>query len=128
IVSILSTLGECARVAPRNSLRREPNGQRRRTLAERRFADPRRRPRHRLHRGHQDRAQRRRSLTGPAPPAASRSLAMARYDTAVLNGTVVVPYVGALRCDVGIRAGRIAALVDSIAPSDADVVVDAPRP
>ena len=50
---------------------------------------------------------------------------MPRYDTAVLNGTVVVPYVGALRCDVGVRAGRIAALVDSIAPADADVVVDA---
>ena len=38
---------------------------------------------------------------------------------------MVVPYVGTLRCDVGIRAGRIAALVDSIAPADADVVVDA---
>ncbi len=50
---------------------------------------------------------------------------MLRYDTAVLNGTVVVPYVGAVRCDVGIRAGRIAALVDSIAPGDADAVVDA---
>src|SRR5437899_7429711 len=50
---------------------------------------------------------------------------MPRYDTAVLGGTVVVPYVGALRCDVGIRAGRVAALADSIAPADADVVVDA---
>ena len=27
---------------------------------------------------------------------------MPRYDTAVLNGTVVVPYVGTLRCDVGV--------------------------
>jgi dihydroorotase-like cyclic amidohydrolase len=50
---------------------------------------------------------------------------MARYDTAVLNGTVVVPYVGALRCDVGIRAGRIASLADAIEPADADAVVDA---
>ena len=50
---------------------------------------------------------------------------MPSYDTAVLNGTVVVPYVGALRCDIGIRAGRIAALTDSIASADADVVVDA---
>src|SRR5258705_7119632 len=50
---------------------------------------------------------------------------MPRYDTAVLDGTVVVPYVGALRCDVGIRAGRVAALAASIAPADADVVVDA---
>src|SRR5438445_34271 len=45
---------------------------------------------------------------------------MPRYDTAVLNGTVVVPHMGALRCDVGIRAGHIAALVDSIAPGDAE--------
>src|SRR3989449_10518182 len=50
---------------------------------------------------------------------------MPRYDTAVLNGTVVVPYVGALRCDVGVRDGRIAALVDSIAAGDAGAVVDA---
>jgi dihydropyrimidinase/allantoinase len=50
---------------------------------------------------------------------------MPRYDTAVLNGTVVVPYVGVLRCDVGIRDGRIAALVDSIAAGEADAVVDA---
>src|SRR5215468_4436403 len=99
------------------------NGQRRRTRAEHRFADPRRGPRHRFHRGHQNRPQRRRSLTGPAPPSASRSLAMARYDTAVLNGTVVVPYVGALRCDVGIHDGRIAALADAIEPAAADAVV-----
>ncbi len=52
---------------------------------------------------------------------------MPRYDTAVLNGTVVVPYVGALRCDVGVRDGRITAVVDSIATADADVVVDARR-
>jgi dihydropyrimidinase/allantoinase len=50
---------------------------------------------------------------------------MPRYDTAVLNGTVVIPYVGAARCDVGIRDGRIAALADSIAPADADTVIDA---
>jgi allantoinase len=50
---------------------------------------------------------------------------MPRYDTAVLNGTVVIPYVGAARCDVGIRAGRIAALADSIASADADTVIDA---
>jgi len=50
---------------------------------------------------------------------------MPRYDTAVLNGTVVIPYVGAVRCDVGVRDGRIAALADSIASGDAEVVVDA---
>jgi dihydroorotase-like cyclic amidohydrolase len=50
---------------------------------------------------------------------------MPRYDTAVLNGTVVIPYVGAVRCDIGVRDGRIAALAESIAPGDASVVVDA---
>ena len=50
---------------------------------------------------------------------------MPRYDSAVLNGTVVFPFVGAVRCDVGIRDGRIAALADSIASADADTVIDA---
>ncbi len=50
---------------------------------------------------------------------------MPRYDTAVLDGTVVFPSLGAVRCDVGIRDGRIAALTDSIASTDATVVVDA---
>ena len=50
---------------------------------------------------------------------------MPRYDTAVLNGTVVIPYVGVARCDVGIRDGRVAALADSIASADADTVIDA---
>jgi dihydroorotase-like cyclic amidohydrolase len=50
---------------------------------------------------------------------------MPRYDTAVLNGTVVFPYLGAVRCDVGIRDGRIVALTDSIASADATAVVDA---
>jgi hypothetical protein len=39
---------------------------------------------------------------------------MRRYDTAaVFNGTAVIPYVGTVRCDVGIRDGCIAALADS---------------
>lgn len=50
---------------------------------------------------------------------------MPRYDTAVVNGTAVISYVGAMRCDVGIRDGRIAALAGSIAGSDAGAVVDA---
>ncbi len=50
---------------------------------------------------------------------------MARYDSAILNGTVVVPHVGGVRCDVGIRGGSIAALADAIAPTDAAEVVDA---
>ena len=50
---------------------------------------------------------------------------MARYDCAILNGTVVIPHVGAVRCDIGIRDGTIAALADAIAPSDAALAVDA---
>jgi dihydropyrimidinase/allantoinase len=50
---------------------------------------------------------------------------MARYDTAIVNGTVVMPSIGAMRADVGVREGRIAALADAIAPGDADQVIDA---
>src|SRR5262245_8882942 len=50
---------------------------------------------------------------------------MPRYDTALLNGTAVIPHVGPTRCDIGIRDGRIAALADSIAGAEADVVIDA---
>ncbi|MDQ7829525.1 MAG: dihydroorotase family protein [Armatimonadota bacterium] len=50
---------------------------------------------------------------------------MARYDLAVLGGSVVVPYVGTVRADIGIRAGRIAALAEEIASGDATAVVDA---
>ncbi|HEU5320932.1 MAG TPA: dihydroorotase family protein, partial [Methylomirabilota bacterium] len=50
---------------------------------------------------------------------------MPRYDTAVVGGTVVVPHVGALRGDVGIRGGRIAALAESIPRGDAAEVLDA---
>ncbi|MBI4636469.1 MAG: dihydroorotase family protein [Candidatus Rokubacteria bacterium] len=50
---------------------------------------------------------------------------MARYDTLVANGTVVIPYVGARRLDVGIRDGRVAALADALPPGEADEVLDA---
>lgn len=50
---------------------------------------------------------------------------MARLDLAVLNGTVVIPYTGEVRCDIGIRDGRIAMLADAIDPSQAAEVVDA---
>jgi len=50
---------------------------------------------------------------------------MPRYDLAILGGTVVVPYVGALPCDVGVRDGRVAALADAIAPAEAGAVLDA---
>jgi dihydropyrimidinase/allantoinase len=50
---------------------------------------------------------------------------MARYETALVNGTVVVPDLGPVRCDIGVREGRVAALADGIAAQDADHVIDA---
>ncbi len=50
---------------------------------------------------------------------------MARLDLAVLNGTVVIPYVGEVRCDLGIRDGRIVTMAEVIDPSGAADVVDA---
>jgi len=50
---------------------------------------------------------------------------MARHDLAILGGMVVVPHLGAFRCDIGVRDGRIAALADAIAPGEAAEVVDA---
>jgi dihydropyrimidinase/allantoinase len=48
-----------------------------------------------------------------------------RFDAVVLGGTAILPNHGAVRLDVGIRGGRIAALADDLRASDADVVVDA---
>lgn len=50
---------------------------------------------------------------------------MARYDLAVVGGEVVIPYVGTIRADIGVKNGRIAAIQDEIASSEADKVVDA---
>ncbi len=50
---------------------------------------------------------------------------MSRFDTVVLNGTVVVPEVGPLRMDLGIRDGSIAAMADTLAAADGSEVVDA---
>jgi dihydroorotase-like cyclic amidohydrolase len=50
---------------------------------------------------------------------------MPRFDCAVLNGIVIMPYVGPVRCDIGVRDGRVAALADAIARHDASDVVDA---
>jgi len=50
---------------------------------------------------------------------------MARYDLAVVNGTAVIPYTGTVRCDIGIREGKIAALADALDASQAAEVVDA---
>ncbi len=50
---------------------------------------------------------------------------MARFDLAVINGTLVVPFFGTLRADVAARDGKIVYIADAIASSDADSVVDA---
>lgn len=50
---------------------------------------------------------------------------MSRYDLAILNGTVIIPYVGAKRFDIGVRNGRIATLSESIEATEADEVLDA---
>ncbi len=50
---------------------------------------------------------------------------MARYETAVLGGRLVIPQVGEVRADIGVRDGRIAAISDDLSPSDADQVIDA---
>jgi dihydroorotase-like cyclic amidohydrolase len=50
---------------------------------------------------------------------------MARFDTVVKDGLVVIPYVGQLQMDIGIRGGRIAALEDQIPTSDAGELIDA---
>ncbi len=50
---------------------------------------------------------------------------MTRFDAVVLGGTVVFPGDEPVRCDIGIRGGRIAALADELQSTDADEVVDA---
>ncbi len=50
---------------------------------------------------------------------------MARFDLGVLGGTVVVPYAGSVRADVGVRNGRIVALDAMIDRALCDEVIDA---
>lgn len=50
---------------------------------------------------------------------------MTRYDAVVLGGTVVFPGDGPVRCDIGIRDGRIAAIADDLEAFAGDEVVDA---
>ena len=50
---------------------------------------------------------------------------MARYDTVVLGGQVVLPGRGPTRCDLGIRDGRIAAIAQDLAVADGSEVIDA---
>jgi dihydropyrimidinase/allantoinase len=50
---------------------------------------------------------------------------MARYDLAILGGLAVIPYTGVVRCDIGVRDGRIAVLADAIDPGQAGEALDA---
>jgi len=50
---------------------------------------------------------------------------MTRFDTVVTGGTLVIPHVGEVRGDVGVRDGRIVTLADDLSRADADVRVDA---
>jgi dihydropyrimidinase/allantoinase len=50
---------------------------------------------------------------------------MASYETVVTGGTLVIPYVGEIRGDIGIRDGRIAAIADDLGSADTDVRIDA---
>jgi len=50
---------------------------------------------------------------------------MKRYDTAIVGGRVVFPGVDVIRCDVGIRDGRIAAIAGELEASGAEDVIDA---
>jgi len=48
-----------------------------------------------------------------------------RYDLLVKGGTAVLPFHGTIQCDIGARGGKIVAIADELAASDADQVVDA---
>lgn len=50
---------------------------------------------------------------------------MIKFDSIITGGTLVVPYVGELRADVGIRDGRIASIADDLDGSDAGEKIDA---
>jgi dihydroorotase (multifunctional complex type) len=50
---------------------------------------------------------------------------MPRFDLAVVNGTLVLPFVGELRADVAARDGKIVQIADAISPAEAETVVDA---
>src|SRR5512143_1847191 len=56
---------------------------------------------------------------------ADQEAAMPPLDTAIVNGTVILPSVGPVRCDVGVRDGRVSTLADAIAPREASQVIDA---
>jgi dihydroorotase-like cyclic amidohydrolase len=48
-----------------------------------------------------------------------------KYDLVLKNGTVVSPYHGTIKCDIGVSAGKIVAIADEIASQVAEQVIDA---
>ena len=48
-----------------------------------------------------------------------------KYDSIIKNGTVVFPFHGEVKCEIGIRDGKIASISDSIDANQADEIVDA---
>src|SRR5437879_11329711 len=50
---------------------------------------------------------------------------MRQYDSIIRNGTLVIPYTGPVRADIGVKEGRIAAIADCISASDAEDVIEA---
>lgn len=50
---------------------------------------------------------------------------MKRFDSVVTGGTLVVPFVGEVRADIGIKDGVIAAIAEDLGPGDAEEGIDA---
>ena len=50
---------------------------------------------------------------------------MARFDQVVSGGTLVVPGVGEVAGDIGVKDGRVAAVADGLGPADGDEAIDA---
>jgi allantoinase len=48
-----------------------------------------------------------------------------RYDLLIKGGTAVLPFHGTVQCDIGVRGGKLVAIADELAKTDADEVVDA---
>jgi dihydropyrimidinase/allantoinase len=48
-----------------------------------------------------------------------------KYDLLIKGGSAVMPFHGTVNCDIGVRDGKIAAIADAIASSDANEVLDA---
>ncbi len=50
---------------------------------------------------------------------------MSNYDVVVIGGTLVIPFVGEVRADVGVKDGKVAAIADRLQPSDGIEAIDA---